>query len=682
MFANYSSTPSSAKNRTYTPSLKTLSKAILAITLSSVGVAHASDYSSVTFFGDSLTDGGYFKKATEALGHPQSGQYTTNPDNTWATPFAESLGLNSVQNTYDEATGQQTTTGNNYAIGGARSGIDLQHDKYEDTTGKPLPVYSTRSQVDRYLADKNIDSKGLYTVWTGANDLFVASSDVKSGFIGIVTNSAPGITKEEVVTKAVEDHVLPAVEDQLQIIDTLKNKGAKYILVPNIPDVGLTPETIQADEEIKDNKLLQTKLGSDPFKKTGNSLAVAYNDALYSGVKNTGANVIPLDTFSLLQTVAQDPARYGFSNLNERACGSVSSLECGRDDIEKGAENSYFFADGVHPTGRAHRMIADYANAVVTTPGQVSVLPHIATQSGLATNERLQTHINQRQNQNHTLQSISPEGWVSANINSLDVAGFESSGNAQLLLGLDFAHNNLPNAMTGVYANLGQSELDSSKRTGLDKVDFDELGLGLYHSHNLGKVQLNGALGYSTIDMEINRKVSLDNYTRHYKSDVDGSRYYASLQAGYPMQMGNMAQFTNTTITPYLGATANRVKLDAVKEGAADDPIAMQFDEQKYNTVYGTLGVKANSRLSNNLNVFGDVHYQKQLDDNHKEVTARVNTLSDMSFTAPKASLDDDSFGASLGLSRQFNSFLGSAGVSYASGDDDDITSVFIELVK
>ena len=644
MFANYSKTPSCAKNRTYTPSLKMLSKAILAITLSSVGVAHASDYSSVTFFGDSLTDGGYFKKATEALGHPQSGQYTTNPDNTWATPFAESLGLNSVQNTYDEVTGQQTTTGNNYAIGGARSGIDLQHDKYEDTTGKPLPVYSTRSQVDRYLADKDIDSKGLYTVWTGANDLFAVVKDVPNA----------------------SNIISAAVSDEVATVKKLHDNGANYIVVPNIPDVGLTPNFV-----------------GTPLATFGTDLVKQYNEALYSGVKNTGANVIPLDTFSLVQQVAANPTAYGFSNVTDKACKDSSSVECGRADLDKpGAENSYFFADGVHPTGRAHRMIADYANAVVTAPSQVSVLPHIATQSGLATNERLQTHINQRQNQNHTLQSMSPEGWVSANINSLDVAGFESSGNAQLILGLDFAHNNLPNAMTGVYANLSQSELDSSKRTGLDKVDFDELGLGLYHSHNLGKVQLNGALGYSTIDMEINRKVSLDNYTRNYKSDVDGSRYYASLQAGYPMQMANMAQFTNTTITPYLGATANRVKLDAIKEGAADDPIAMQFDEQKYNTVYGTLGVKANSRLSNNLNVFGDVHYQKQLDDNHKEVTARVNTLSDMSFTAPKASLDDDSFGASLGLSRQFKSFFGSAGVSYASGDDDDITSVFIELVK
>ena len=634
----------SANCHSFTPTVKTLSKAILAISLSSVGVAHAGDYSSVTFFGDSLTDGGYFKKSTEALGYEQSGQYTTNPDNSWATPFAESLGLSSVANTYDENAGQQTTTGNNYAIGGARSDIDLEHDKYEDSTGESIPVYSARSQIDSYLANNNVDSKGLYSVWIGANDIRAASDQLKIDF---------DFDKADAT-------ITTAAKNQVAIVEQLKNNGAKYILVPNIPDVGLTPEVV----------------GNDLFSSIGTEFATKYKTTLYEGIKNTGANVIPLDTFGLLQKVAKNPSAYGFSNMNEKACGSVSSLECGRDDIEEGAENSYFFADSIHPTGRAHKMIADYANAVVTAPGQVSVLPHIATQSGLATNERLQTHINQRQSQSHTLQSTSPEGWVSANINSLDVAGFESSGNAQLLFGLDFTHSGLPNAMTGVYANLSQSELDSNERNGIDKVEFDELGLGLYHSQNLGKVQLNGALGYSTIDMETNRKVSLDNYTQNYKSDVDGSRYYASLQAGYPMLL------KGSTLTPYLGATANRVKLDAIKEGTSDDPIAMQFDKQKYNTIYGTLGLKASSQLSNTLNVFGDVHYQKQLDDNHKEVTARLNTLSDISFKTPKADFDDDSFGASLGLSRQFKSFFGSAGVSYASGDDDDITSVFIELIK
>ena len=658
MSINVVNIPSRAKTHAYTPTVKTLSKAILAITLSGVGIAHANDYSSVTFFGDSLTDGGYFKEATEALGYAQSGQYTTNPDDTWATPFAESLGLNSVANTYDEDAGQQTTTGNNYAIGGARSGIDVEHEKYKDSTGMSLPVYSTRSQVDSYLANKNIDQNGLYTVWVGANDIRAATEQVLKDYDFDKANST----------------IITAAKEQVSIVEQLKNNGAEYILLPNIPDVGLTPEVV----------------GNDLFSSKGTEFATLYNTTLYEGIKNTGANIIPLDTFSLLQTVAQNPAKYGFSNMTEKACTNLddkgdpgSSVECGREDLTKpGAENSYFFADGIHPTGRAHKMIADYANAVVTAPSQVSVLPHIATQSGLATSERLQTHINQRQQQNYTTQGMSPEGWVSANINALDVAGFESSGNAQLLMGLDFTHSGSPNAMTGVYANLSQSELDSSVRNGLDKVDFDELGLGLYHSHNIGKVQLNGALGYNTIDMEINRKVSLDNYTRNYKSDVDGSRYYASLQAGYPILLNDMTQFANTTITPYLGATANRVKLDAIKEQGADDPMAMQFDEQKYNSVYGTLGVKASSRLSNTMNVFGDVHYQKQLDDNLDEVTARVNTLSDISFKGPTADLDEDSFGMSLGLSRHFGSFMGSAGVSHTSGDEDDITSVFIELIK
>lgn len=620
----------SANCHSFTPTVKTLSKAILAITLSSVGVAHAGDYSSVTFFGDSLTDGGYFKPI---LDKEESGQFTTNPDNTWATPFAESLGLTSTAQTLGG-----DGSGNNYAIGGARAGLDVEREG--------LPVASAKTQLDSYLENNSVDSKGLYSVWIGANDLLAVVNDLSN--------------KDSIISEA--------VEDQVGIINKLHNNGANYILVPNIPDVGLTPYLSALGQGLQD---------------FGTKMSEQYNDTLYSGIKQTGANVIPLDTFGLLQKVAKNPSAYGFSNMNGTACtnkddkGNVESLKCGRDDLDKeNANNSYFFADSIHPTGRAHKMIADYANAVVTAPGQVSVLPHIATQSGLATNERLQTHINQRQSQSHTLRSTSPEGWVSANINSLDVAGFESSGNAQLLFGLDFTHSGLPNAMTGVYANLSQSELDSNERNGIDKVEFDELGLGLYHSQNLGKVQLNGALGYSTIDMETNRKVSLDNYTQNYKSDVDGSRYYASLQAGYPMLL------KGTTLTPYLGATANRVKLDAIKEGTSDDPIAMQFDKQKNNTIYGTLGLKASSQLSNTLNVFGDVHYQKQLDDNHKEVTARLNTLSDISFKTPKADFDDDSFGASLGLSRQFKSFFGSAGVSYASGDDDDITSVFIELIK
>ena len=198
MFVN-NSTSHCSKKRVQLPAVKSLSKAILAITLSGMGVAHASDYSSVTFFGDSLTDGGYFKPV---LDKEESGQFTTNPDDTWATPFAESLGLTSTANSID---GSQT--GNNYAIGGARSGVEVDRDGFS--------VASAKTQLDNYLDNNSVDSKGLYSVWIGANDLLAVVEDLPS--------------KDTIISEA--------VQDQVAVINKLHTNGANYILAPNIPDV-------------------------------------------------------------------------------------------------------------------------------------------------------------------------------------------------------------------------------------------------------------------------------------------------------------------------------------------------------------------------------------------------------------------------------------------------------------
>ena len=93
-------------------------------------------------------------------------------------------------------------------------------------------------------------------------------------------------------------------------------------------------------------------------------------------------------------------------------------------------------------------------------------------------------------------------------------------------------------------------------------------------------------------------------------------------------------QLSSLAITPYIGATASRVRLGALKEQEMSG-IAMQFDEQKYTTTYGKLGVKANHNLADTLNLFGDIHYQKQLSDNRKAASARLNTIANISFDTP-----------------------------------------------
>ncbi len=163
-------------------------------------------------------------------------------------------------------------------------------------------------------------------MWAGANDLLAAADDP--------TNA--------------QATILGAVASQVETINALKDNGANYILVPNIPDVGLTPRVIAQGAAAQAQSTGATSL---------------YNQFMLSGVANTGANIIPLDTFSLLQQITDDPTAYGFTNVTTPACTQNlvidSSLFCGPSNLEApDANETYFFADGIHPTGQAHQMIA------------------------------------------------------------------------------------------------------------------------------------------------------------------------------------------------------------------------------------------------------------------------------------------------------------------------------------
>lgn len=599
--------------------LKILTKSMLAISLSMAGLAHAELYSSVTFFGDSLTDGGYFSPVV-----PGGAQFTTNPDNTWATSFSEQLGTTSVANTVGGA-----QTGNNYAIGSARA--------RKDVTLFGIPVASVKNQVNGYLDNEKVDPNGMYVVWAGANDLRDGFEDPTNIF-SIVSSAA---------------------SSQVEAIKALKDNRANYILVPNIPDIALTPDAPKGLAE----------------RAQITAITNIYNQTMYSGAVATGANIIPLDTFSLLQQVAANPKAYGFTNITEAVCKTESSITCGINDLKTPSANeSYFFADGIHPSGRAHQMIADYANAVVTAPSLIGVLPHIATTAGLATSERLQSHINQIQSSE---QKPARKLWATGEFENQDIAGFEGDGNTQVLLGVDFAHPNSAHAVTGLYGNIIQKDFENSGiRTGLSNIDLEEVGFGVYHSNTLDKlggVQLNGAVGFGNLDVDVTRAVTLGGNKQEFNSNADGKRYYANLQAGYPMQLSSLA------ITPYIGATASRVRLDALKEQEMSG-IAMQFDEQKYTTTYGKLGVKANHNLGDTLNLFGDIHYQKQLSDNREAASARLNTIANISFDTPMVQTDDDNFGMTLGVSKSFGQLNANAGVTHSQGDDDKSTSLFVGL--
>ena len=98
------------------PSRFALSALSLALSLAAGSATAQSTFSRTVFFGDSLTDAGYYRPLLPASVQAVTGQFTTNPDWVWAQYVADYYGTNAAAN----GNGQ---VGDNYAAGNARVGV-------------------------------------------------------------------------------------------------------------------------------------------------------------------------------------------------------------------------------------------------------------------------------------------------------------------------------------------------------------------------------------------------------------------------------------------------------------------------------------------------------------------------------------------------------------------------------
>src|SRR5690606_25563103 len=158
------------------------------------------EYSRTVFFGDSLSDSGHFRSALPPELQPVAGKFTSNPGLVWAEHLADRYGGDGRT----DAEG-----GDNYAQGGSRVAVPRGR------------ADSSVSQVSHYL-DANsgrADPDALYAVWAGANDIFAVAGGEAS--TDALTVAAGGV---------------------VQMVGALEAAGARYILVPSLPDMGITPD--------------------------------------------------------------------------------------------------------------------------------------------------------------------------------------------------------------------------------------------------------------------------------------------------------------------------------------------------------------------------------------------------------------------------------------------------------
>jgi outer membrane lipase/esterase len=281
---------------------------IVALPLAVASVpANAAAIDDIVFFGDSLSDTGNVWYATGGFppfpyyqgssgGPPDftGGQWSGPGGPSWPTLFASTFSLVATPS---------LVGGNNYAWGGARTGVNA------DPSGPP----GLDQQVMLYqLSGSQPDARTLVSIMIGGNDVANNLGDaaaLQAGISSIITQMAH-----------------------------LYGMGVRQFVVSNVPDVGATPRFQAEDAEIP---------GAAAF---ATFWTMQWNAALETAVGQLqlpGAVISYFDFFSF----SRDPELLAlFANTTD-ACLTDSSI-CSDPA-------SYFYWDSFHPSSTSHALLAE-----------------------------------------------------------------------------------------------------------------------------------------------------------------------------------------------------------------------------------------------------------------------------------------------------------------------------------
>lgn len=259
-------------------------------------------FSGLTIFGDSLSDPGNLFALTEFTFPPSpfyfEGQFSNGP--VWAKYMVDDLGFT-------------TTQVQNFAIAGATTG---RTNGLTPVLGVPLP--GLLDEIDVYLNSLNgspADADSLYVVWAGANDLFNLPSD----------------------QAAIPAFLAESVQNITTAIAQLAEKGAKTFLVPNLPNLGLTPRALTDGTSTE-----ATALSSFFNAGLANALDALENNPL------TEIDIISVDIFGLTTDILGNPTEFDFVNVTDPLINPVSFNDPG-----------FFWWDQQHPTTQVHALLAE-----------------------------------------------------------------------------------------------------------------------------------------------------------------------------------------------------------------------------------------------------------------------------------------------------------------------------------
>lgn len=147
-----------------------------------------------------------------------------------------------------------------------------------------------------------------------------------------------------------------------QIKTQIVGKGANYVVVNNVPDIGTSPFGLSKTADVQ--ALI-------------NAMVKSFNDTLAAGVADE-TKVLYVDTYAASHDQATNPGPYGLTNVTTPACDLrpavnplASSLGCNGSNVIAGDISHYSFADELHPTPFVQLLLARYVSKYLVQKGWI-----------------------------------------------------------------------------------------------------------------------------------------------------------------------------------------------------------------------------------------------------------------------------------------------------------------------
>lgn len=276
------------------------------------------DLTNIYVFGDSLSDTGNLLTLTSGEIPPSpyfEGRISNGPV---AVEYLVER-LNGAGLSQNLTLSPSFLDGNNFALAGAGTGRNNAND--DDLNLDPPGLPGLLDQIDTYRQTGITDPNSLFFIWAGPNDFL--------DNLGGQNTDDPALLVEQGI-------------DNLRIgIEALVATGAKQLVIPNMLNLGRLPASVD-------------------FRREARAIAIAFNGRLglsLGNVELSAANadleIVEVDLFSVGESIAENPTRFGLTNITTPLLPLVASGQALPNTP------GFFFWDPFHPTTQAHELFGD-----------------------------------------------------------------------------------------------------------------------------------------------------------------------------------------------------------------------------------------------------------------------------------------------------------------------------------